>query len=252
MDVDHGQLVGRGLKDVAIVMRLDELAPVGGRATSGRHRRWLEWFAEMCEDLPDRARLGDERDQPDVAAAVRALEWKLIAHPRHEFRPGNPRGVVRAGLLMRVRAASGGVTAVSMPAGSGLAPLADVADGQRRDGPPELVVRREDSVIPMPVLPRWRDEIGEPVQELKRREFDDASGSRPRGLAAAAGADPVGRFVPGQHVTDAGDPAVWAADHGEPLEGEGGPGTVSQEMFQTLKIARHIAVDERDPDAGID
>jgi hypothetical protein len=27
------------------------------------------------------------------------------------------------------------------------------------------VIRREDTVIPMPVLPRWRDEIGEPVEE---------------------------------------------------------------------------------------
>jgi hypothetical protein len=32
----------------------------------------------------------------------------------------------------------------------------------------------------MPVLPRRRDEIGEPVQKLKRREFDDAVGPRPR------------------------------------------------------------------------
>jgi len=28
------------------------------------------------------------------------------------------------------------------------------------------VIRREDTVIPVPVLPRWRDEIGEPVEEL--------------------------------------------------------------------------------------
>jgi len=35
----------------------------------------------MGEDLPDRARLGDERDQPDVATAVGALERKLLPHP---------------------------------------------------------------------------------------------------------------------------------------------------------------------------
>jgi hypothetical protein len=68
----------------------------------------------------------------------------------------------------------------------------------------------------MPVLPRRRDEIGEPVEELKRREFDDAIGSRPRGLPAAAGSDPVGGFVSGQHVADLGDAVGWAADHGEP------------------------------------
>ena len=31
-----------------------------------------------------------ERNQPDVAAAVRALERKLLSLPGHEFRPGNP------------------------------------------------------------------------------------------------------------------------------------------------------------------
>jgi hypothetical protein len=31
----------------------------------------------------------------------------------------------------------------------------------------------------MPVLPRRRHEIGQPVQEVTRREFDDAAGARP-------------------------------------------------------------------------
>ncbi len=58
-----------------------------------------------------------ERNQPDVAAARRALERKLLPHPRHELGPGNPRRVVRAGLLMRGTAASGAVTVAPMPAG---------------------------------------------------------------------------------------------------------------------------------------
>ena len=81
---------------------------------------------------------------------------------------------MRAGLLgrvSRVAAASRGVTAAAMPAGHGLALLADVADRQRRDGPPELVIRRKHPVIAMPVLPRRRHEVGEPVEELKRREL---------------------------------------------------------------------------------
>jgi len=78
------------LKDVAIVMDLHEFAPVGGRATSGRHRWRLERFAKMREDFPDRPRLRDERDQPDVAAAVRAQKRKLLPHPRHELGPGDP------------------------------------------------------------------------------------------------------------------------------------------------------------------
>jgi hypothetical protein len=52
------------------------------------------------------------------------------------------------------------------------------------------MIGRKHPVVAMPVLPRRRDEIGEPVQELKRRELDDAISSRPRGLPAAAGPDP--------------------------------------------------------------
>jgi mRNA interferase HigB len=37
-------------------------------------------------------------------------------------------------------------------------------------------------------------------------------------VVAAARADPVGGFVPGPHVKDAGNAAVSAADHGEPVE----------------------------------
>ena len=54
-------------------MDLHEFAPVDRRATGGRDGRWFERFAEVCQDLPDRPWLGDERDRPDVAAAVGAL-----------------------------------------------------------------------------------------------------------------------------------------------------------------------------------
>jgi hypothetical protein len=60
----------------------------------------------------------------------------------------------------------------------------------------------------MPVLPRRRDEVRQTIEKLKRREFDDAIGSRPRELPAAAGPDPVGGFVSGEQVADLGDPAV--------------------------------------------
>jgi hypothetical protein len=82
------------------------------------------------------------------------------------------------------------MTVAPMPAGHSLLPLADVADRERSDGGPELVIGRKDAVIPMPMLPRRRDEIGEPVQELKRRELDDAIGPRPRGRSRAARTDP--------------------------------------------------------------
>jgi hypothetical protein len=139
-----------------------------------------------------------------------------------------------------------------MPAGRGVAPLADVPDGEPGHGPPELVIRCKHPVIAMPMLPRRRDEIDEPVEELKRREFDDAIGSRPRGLPPATPLDPGGRLVPREHVSDANDPAVRAADHGQSLEREGRACTVSQQVLETPEIAWHVAVEERDSDTRVD
>ncbi len=60
-----------------------------------------------------------------------------------------------------------------MLAGRGVAPRAYVADRQRRDGPPEHVVRGEhtwplSSRLEVPMLTRWRDQIRDSVEELKR------------------------------------------------------------------------------------
>jgi hypothetical protein len=49
----------------------------------------FERLAEMCEDFPDRARLGDEGDEPHVAATPRALQRKLLP-TCHQFGPGDP------------------------------------------------------------------------------------------------------------------------------------------------------------------
>ena len=68
----------------------------------------------------------------------------------------------------------------------GIPLLSDVPDRQSGDGRSQRVVRRKDAVISVPVFSRLRDEIGEPVQELKRRELDDAAGPRLRGTAASA------------------------------------------------------------------
>ena len=78
------------------------------------------------------------------------------------------------------------MSAEGMPTSRGITRLADIFPlVMCRDGRRELVIRGEHPVIPMPVLARRRQEIGEPVEELKRREFDDAIGSRPRGLPPA-------------------------------------------------------------------
>jgi hypothetical protein len=179
-----------------------------------------------------------EGDQPDVAATRWALERKLLPHPGHEFRARNPGGVVRAGLCKSVAAAFRG-----LPASRCIALLADVPDGQRRDGPPQFVIWRKHPVLAMPVLPRRRDKVRQTIEADisaagpslaptalggrsqshglagpphrhpagKRREFDDTVGSRPRGLPPTAPPDPVGGFVPREHVADASDPAVRAA-----------------------------------------
>jgi len=85
------------------------------------------------QDLPDRPGLGDERDQPDVAAARRAQEGKLLPHPRYQLGPGNPGGVVRAGLCMGAAAIAGRVPGLGVPAGRGIPLLADVADREPAD-----------------------------------------------------------------------------------------------------------------------
>ena len=118
------------------------------------------------------------------------------------------------------------------------------------DGGPELVIRGEHPVIAMPVLPRRRHEVSEPVEELKGRKLD-AAGARPCGLPPAPRADPVGRLVSGEHVADAGDAAVFAAHHGEPLQREGRPATVSQQVLERLTIDTQLETKERDPDACV-
>ncbi len=75
----------RRLKDCPVVIGLHALSSVGRRTTGERGGRRLERFAEMCQDLPDRPRLGDGRDASDVATTHRALEQKLLSHPGHEF-----------------------------------------------------------------------------------------------------------------------------------------------------------------------
>jgi hypothetical protein len=105
-----------------------------------------------------------------------------------------------------------------MPARRDIAPLADIPDGECRHGPPELVIRRKDAVIRVPVLARRRDEIREPVEELKRRELNDTVGTRLRGLSPATRADPVGVLVSRQHGANALDAAAPFTSHRQPFQ----------------------------------
>jgi len=56
VDIDHGQLIGRRLEDVAIVVDLDELAPVGGRAAPAAGPRRLPMFPMASAVTPFRSR----------------------------------------------------------------------------------------------------------------------------------------------------------------------------------------------------
>ena len=80
--------------------------------------------------------------------------------------------------------------------------LADIPDGNRRDGLPQRVVRCEYSVIPMPVPPgRW-DHRCKPVEKIRRRQLDDTTAPGPRRLSRASRADPDPSLVPGQGVAN--------------------------------------------------
>jgi len=70
--------------------------------------------------------------------------------PAMSFADAFARRVVRAWLVTRIRVAASfrGIAVVSMPASRGLAPLADVADRECRNGFSQPVIRREHSVIP--------------------------------------------------------------------------------------------------------
>lgn len=66
-----------------------------------------------------------------------------------------------------------------MPTGRILAPLADIPNCECLDGPPVPAVQRKHPVVTVPMLPRRRDETGEPVGEIKRGELDEAVGPGP-------------------------------------------------------------------------
>jgi hypothetical protein len=48
------------------------------RAASRRDRERLERFAKVRQDFPDRSRLGDECDEPDVLGRTQFHRWNYV------------------------------------------------------------------------------------------------------------------------------------------------------------------------------
>lgn len=122
--------------------------------------------------------------------------------------------------VARIAKASGGMTADRRPARRGIAPFAYVPDRERRDGFPQAVVRREHSVIVMPVI-AWRGhEICELIKDHKRCEFDDDTRSRPRGLPPTPVPTQLAAQMVvqcrGENVADAGGQAICTAISSSP------------------------------------
>ena len=126
-------------------------------------------------------RLVDERDQPDVAAATRTREGKLLPHPRHELGPSNSRRVRGGWLNARVAVCVCGLGPPRMPAWWLVPLLRGVANRRCCDGRPQRVIRRERPLVAVPMRPGRRYQVRPTVKKLKRREFHDASLTRPRG-----------------------------------------------------------------------
>jgi hypothetical protein len=117
--------------------------------------------------------------------------------------------------------------------------FADVSDSERRDGPPECVIRGKHPVVAMPVLPQRRDQIREPAADMRVRV---------RAVATVTGREVVqdlGRLGD----IGLGEPAVFTAEilpaaessvvarEGEPLEFTIRPGET---------ITALVRVDRRD------
>jgi len=50
-------------------------------------RRWRSRYARMAENRPDRRPLGDEGDDPHLAAALRAQQWQHLLDADQQQRP---------------------------------------------------------------------------------------------------------------------------------------------------------------------
>lgn len=116
-------------------------------------RGWGGEFAEVGEDRSDRGWLGEQRDQAHVALAARAGERPELVDACEQ-----PCPVDRD-------AAAGGcrVRGIGRRYRHGLS-------GAGGDAGAQCGMRGEHAGVVMPMTPRWRNQRGEPVEQLERGE----------------------------------------------------------------------------------
>ena len=213
----------------------------------------------MCQDFPDRPRISDEANQPDIATTVGTRQRKRLTHPCQQFRPGNPRRVMmaRQSINTSIR------TAAAVPNGSGdtargpgtftclRVPLrADIPDGKRRD----CFAAGDGSAQ----TPRDTDAgaAGAAGSALPAVPGTGSVCANKRCLSLFRG--PAALCAEGvRHVfllENKPDPHVERRHHLRPvcqyvlqaIERKRRPGTVTQQMFQALEEPRHVPVSKRD------
>ena len=97
MDVDRGQLVGRFLNDVAIVMDLHEFAPVGGRPRAGEigggasgSPSWVRGSLHASEAILAFARLRISGSKEAGSCRPSPLRWMSPPHAGHSRGNSSP------------------------------------------------------------------------------------------------------------------------------------------------------------------
>ena len=131
---------------------------------------------EVEEDGGNDGRIGEKGQDPHWATTGRAEQWEHLVDTCEERGPSDASRVCRRSdwlvldLGVRRWRGTAGVAVGRVGPRS--------ADGN--DGGAQPGVRRQHTVIPIPVNARWRDEPSKPLKELNRGEQDLGAPAWPR------------------------------------------------------------------------
>jgi hypothetical protein len=258
-----GRVQGRRLVEVVGGERVHRSGVIGvelecglgrsaGRGESGRGVREVE----AAEDGADGLGVGEEGEDAHVRSAVGAAEGEDLVDAGEESGPagaGGGAGERPSGTVVAVRcrlgAGSFGRTSFGL-GGVGLV----VAEGD--DSGSKSCIGGEDAVIAVAVDPGRRDQAGEGIEELERRE--DEEGAAVGGGASGLVEDPANAHGVGRPRRGAGLERFGVAGSGWPaacsrfgldtetVEGEGRAGAVADEPLAAG------AVGAVDADGGVE